>query len=191
MDLPSSQEPIKSLTPFPGKQGCLFTWSRPPVRQKFLFSAKRGHSCQLGHQSLRRVRGRGRPPPAQSLTACGARPPGSLSSVSCYGIPGGTGRSRSQARKQVGGEVGSTLGPKLPLLLSPLSWHRPGIHCLLSVPLSCRQLQGQVPEPSRPISLWPLPPLCSELTITGHFSGRALMFTVVSLKRLLLLSLSF
>lgn len=41
----------RPLTSFPGKQQSLFTWPRPPVRQKFLFSGKRGHSCQLGHQS--------------------------------------------------------------------------------------------------------------------------------------------
>lgn len=30
----------------------------PPVRQKFLFSAKHVHSCQLGHQSIWQVPGR-------------------------------------------------------------------------------------------------------------------------------------
>lgn len=120
MDLPSSQGPIKSLTPFPAKQGCLFTWSRPPVRQKFLFSAKRGLRCQLGHHSLRRAReGEAVACPVTDSLRCQATR--SLSS----GVPGGTGHSRSQACKQVGGEVGSTHGPKLPHLLSPLSWQSP------------------------------------------------------------------
>lgn len=59
MDLQSSREPTWPLTPFPGKQESSLTWPRPPARQKFLFSAKLGHSCQLGHQSIRQVPGRG------------------------------------------------------------------------------------------------------------------------------------
>lgn len=50
---PIQQEPTGPLTSFPGKQGSLLTWPRPPARQKFLFSTTQGYSCQLGHQSIR------------------------------------------------------------------------------------------------------------------------------------------
>lgn len=56
---PHQLEPTGSLTPFPGKQESLLTWPRPLARQKFLFSAKHGRSCQLDHRSIRQAPGRG------------------------------------------------------------------------------------------------------------------------------------
>ena len=150
----------------------MLTWPRPPARQKFLFSAEHGLSCQLGHQSIRQVPER-EEASAQPLsqTDCSARSPGSLDPVSHCSTPRGPGPSRTSLASQVGGRGASSPGPpaaapcRFPALAqSPALESR--IHCLISVPLlfsSSQVLQVRSLQPSSPI--WPPPTSYSKLTL--------------------------
>lgn len=179
MGLPSRKEPTRPLTPFPGKQECLLTWPRPPVRQKFLFSAKRRHSCQIGHQSIRQVPGRGEAlarPVTDSLQCQVTR----LIQSSELSWRFRRHRVQQAPGSQAAGEGRAAFRPTTasPALAPVLPYSScPRMHWVLPAPLSFKQLTRPWEAALTALHLWLRPSLCSEQIIIEHLQGGLLLST--------------